>query len=233
MKIIELFFGLIFLAATFTAQASNKDSAEWIDANLNQSRLEKANEAINLAEDPLLMSVFMQRRQSAVLIKKVISDSGFELIGAFSNAIAFKRHIVHATAAWKAEELANSPENFKDDSDMDVLAAMYVNAAVARGNVVRVYDEIITEGIHRQFNGGSFYDVKHGNYLHSKALVEYTKKGEAVSFLGRGQKFYEDAGNLDEYVSIYFVDMAKTFTERFPASHLKKHFIREISSPLK
>ncbi|MDD5383274.1 MAG: hypothetical protein PHG89_00155 [Gallionella sp.] len=138
MKKIKLFFGLVFLAATFAVQANGKDLTEWIAANLNQSRLEKANEALNLAEDPLLLSAFMQRGQSVVLIKKVFSDSGFELIGAFSNAIAFKRHIVHATAAWKAEEIANSPENYKDDSDTDVLATMYVNAALARGNAVRV-----------------------------------------------------------------------------------------------
>jgi len=233
MKMIELFFGLVFLTATFTAQANDKDSAEWIEANLNQSRIEKANKAINLAEDPLLMSVFMKQAGSSILTKKTLSASGFELIGAYSAYIAFKRNIVHATTEQKAGEMANKPENFKDDSDTDVLATMYVNAALARGNVVRVYDEIITEGIHRQFYCGSFYDVVQANYLHSKALVEYTKKGEAVSFLGRGQKFYENTGNLDEYVSIYFVNLAKTFTERFPAPHLKKHFIREISSPLK
>lgn len=233
MKIIELFFGLVFLAATFTAQANGKDSAEWIDSNLNQSRVEKAYKAIDLAEDPLLMSAFMKRAQSSVLIKKTLSDSGFELIGAYGAYIAFKRNIVHATSEQKAGGIANSPENFKDDSDADVLATMYVDATIARGNVVRVYDETITEGIHQYFYCGSFYDVVQSNYLHSKALVEYTKKGEVVSFLGRGQKFYEATGNLDEYVSIYFVGMAKTFTELFPAPHLKRHFLREISTPLK
>lgn len=229
MKKIKLFFWLVFLAATFTAQANEG----WVDSNLNQSRLKEANEALNLTEDPLLMSAFMKRVQSSILIKKPLSDSGFELLSAFNNAITFERHIAHTTTAEKAKEIANKPENFKDDSDTDVLATMYVNAAMARGNVVRVYDEMITEGIHRQFNGSGIYDVRHSNFLHSKALVEYTKKGEAVSFLGRGQRFYENTGNLDEYVIVYFVDMAKIFTERFPAPHLKRHFLREIGSPLK
>ncbi|MDO8812650.1 MAG: hypothetical protein Q7J38_11575 [Gallionella sp.] len=229
----KLFVSLFLLCfASFTANASTMED-NWVDAKLSKARLERVKDAFSTSSDQSLVASFLKIEETEVQQPKSFSDTQVLVAGVFNDSIVFvKLNLVKPQIGKPVPAVWEEADNLIDDSDSDAIATHYIKSAIARGNVVRVYKPDVAQGLNRRFSPATFWkSYIERNTGKAKALIEYTKNGEAVSLMGRYRQSNRSDSSLDEYVPIYFgAELVEHFNNTFPVEYLKKQFIREITS---
>ena len=126
---------------------------------------------------------------------------------------------------------ATSLERYSYDSEGDQLARKYIEAAKARGNVVRVYgpaiNAIICQNMNHPAKPASGIRVR---YDGDRALIEFDKSGRIVSYMARAAQASKVLGrNITQYTLVYLgAQNARQLENLLNNRILQDNFLREM-----
>lgn len=124
-----------------------------------------------------------------------------------------------------------SLERYSYDSEGDQLARKYIEAAKARGNVVRVYGPAVNTLICQHFNHpakpAAHVKVR---YDGDRALIEFDKSGRIVSCMARAAQASKVLGrNITQYTLVYLgAQNARQLENLLNNRVLQDNFLREL-----